>query len=344
MKPLILGLALAVSLQAQTPTTPIPSPAPLEAAPAQALRTEAELNTLLGPIALYPDALIGIILPASTAPANIVLAARAVDQKATADSIAAQPWDDSVKALTHYPDLLRWLDQNLTWTQAVGEAFKAQPADVMTTMQRLRQQARAAGTLVDTPQQLVVAEENTVRIVPAQPDVIYVPVYDPAVVYVTRTTYVGHRYIHFHRPYPCGPWLTYRPDWHHHNVIIIGHGHGYRYGGHHHYAHYSSGHPVRVWTPPSHVHSHTRYTTPPPRRPNAVEPAPSITRPRTPFRETPAPNRPFARESLRPDSQPKPAERLLPGSRNPSPAQQRPGQSGLSADDRWPREGKPFKR
>ena len=343
MKPLFLGLALAIPLQAQVPTTPVPAPAPLEVTASQALRTDAELNTLLGPIALYPDALIGIILPASTVPANIVLAARAVDQKATADSIAAQPWDDSVKALTHYPDLLRWLDQNLTWTQAVGEAFKSQPADVMNTMQRLRQQARAAGTLVDTPQQLVVAEENTVRIVPAQPDVIYVPVYDPAVVYVSQTTYIGHRHIHFHRPYPCGPWLTYRPDWHHHHMVIIGHGHSYSYGGHRNYAHYSSGHPIRVWTPPAYAHSRPRHIAPP-HRPHAVEPSRNITRPRTPFRDTPASNRPVVRETPRQKQQPKPAERILPSSRNTSPAQVRPDQSGLIADEKWPREGKPFKR
>lgn len=341
MKPFFLGLAMAtLPLQAQVPATPAPSS--VATASAQALRSEAELNTLLGPIALYPDALIGVILPASTAPADIVLAARAIDQKATADSIAAQSWDDSVKALTHYPDLLRWLDQNLTWTQAVGEAFKAQPADVMNTMQRLRQQARAAGTLIDTPQQRVVTEENTVSIVPAQADVIYVPVYDPAVVYVSSTTYIGHRHIHFHRPYPCGPWLTYRPDWHRHNVIIIGH--GYSYGGHHNYAHYSSGHPIRVWTPSYYSHSRSHYSPPtPPRRSHGVDPTRNITQPRSPYRENGS-KRPFVAESPRQNQQPKPAERLLPASREASPVQPRQERSSFFGDEKSSRESRPFKR
>ncbi|MDF3058551.1 MAG: hypothetical protein K0R17_2766 [Rariglobus sp.] len=249
----LIGLGVALSLHAQVPDAPPPSPVPpAPAGSAQALRSEADLNTLLGPIALYPDALIGLILPASTTPADVVMAARSLGTNTSPESLAAQPWDDSVKALTHYPDLLRWLDQNLSWTQALGQAFAAQPADVMNTVQRLRQQARAAGTLVDTPQQQVVTEGDSLVIVPARSDTIYVPVYDPAVVYVSRPTRIGHTYIYFHSAYPAGPWLCYTPNWRHHHLRVIsypyGWSQGYRYPPRR-----SSGY---VWVPPSHRHPH----------------------------------------------------------------------------------------
>lgn len=213
----LIGLGLAISLPAQTPE----SAATTQTAPSvQVLRSEAELNTLLGPIALYPDSLIALILPAATSPSDIVLAARSLGTNASTETLATQSWDDSVKALTHYPDLLRWLDQNLSWTQAVGEAFTAQPADVMNTVQRLRQQARAAGTLVDTPQQRIVNEGDSLLITPTESNVVYVPVYDPTVVYVSRPALIGHRYVSFRYGSPTGPWLNYRLNWHQRNVCV----------------------------------------------------------------------------------------------------------------------------
>src|SRR4051812_41999370 len=102
----LIGLGLAISLPAQTP-----EPVATQAAPSvQVLRSEAELNALLGPIALYPDSLIALILPAATTPSDVVLAARSLGTSGSAETLATQSWDDSVKALTHYPDLLRWLD------------------------------------------------------------------------------------------------------------------------------------------------------------------------------------------------------------------------------------------
>ena len=150
-------------------------------------RTAAELDQLLAPIALYPDALIALILPAATVPTDIVLAARHLrDNPGDASQIEHRAWDDSVKSLTHYPDVVKWMDENLHWTKQVGEAFAEQPAEVMQSVQRLRAKARAAGTLVDTPQQLVLAEPQVIRIVPAQPDIIYVPYYEPEIVFVDR--------------------------------------------------------------------------------------------------------------------------------------------------------------
>ncbi len=104
-----------------------------------------ELNQLLGPIALYPDPLIGLVLPASTAPSDIVLADRYLQQNGDPAQIPNQPWDESVKGLTHYPSLLKWLDENLTWTSQLGEAYVAQPADVMNAIQQLRAKAKADG-------------------------------------------------------------------------------------------------------------------------------------------------------------------------------------------------------
>ena len=164
---------------------PQPSP-PGAAQPAPQPLTQEELKQLVGPIALYPDALIALILPASTVPSDLVLAARFVASKGDPAQAANQPWDDSVKSLVRYPDMVKWMDQNLEWTTQLGEAFLDQPADVMNTIQQLRAQARAAGTLVDTPQQKVVEEQSNIRIVPAEPERIYVPQYDPEVVYVQR--------------------------------------------------------------------------------------------------------------------------------------------------------------
>lgn len=248
----LLGLGLTLSVSAQvSETAPLPAPTPgAFPQPAQtvtALRTDADLETLLGPIALYPDALIALILPASTQPADIVMAARFVEAKGTEDALVTQPWDDSVKALTHYPDVLRWLDQNLPWTQALGDSFSSQPIDTMNTVQRLRARARANGTLVDTPQQRVVQENASILIVPTQPSVVYVPVYDPTIVYVSQPVYVGRPYIYFRSSYPTGPWLSYSFNWGGGNLRVISQPYGgWTRPGYH----YQPNTPVRVWTPP----------------------------------------------------------------------------------------------
>lgn len=199
------------SLGAQAP--PPPSP-PAEAERTPKLPSE-KLNQLLGPIALYPDALVALILPASTVPSDVVLAARYIASNGDPAQAANQPWDDSVKSLVRYPDIVKWMDQNLEWTTQVGEAFLDQPAEVMNAIQRLRADARAAGNLVDTPQQRIVKEESCacIRIVPAEPEVIYVPQYDPEVVYVQPyAPYLGPA-LTFGIGFAVGPWLNYDCDW-----------------------------------------------------------------------------------------------------------------------------------
>lgn len=213
-------LLVVLSLAGISPALEGQQPPPAAVAPgAQTaeLLAPAALADLLGPIALYPDALIALILPASTMPRDISLAARYLAGGGDGNQVASQPWDDSVKSLARYPEVVKWLDDNLEWTSSVGDAFVAQPADVMNAVQALREQARAAGNLVDTPQQRVVQEvvrEKTyIRIVPSEPEVIYVPQYDPQVVYVERQPDFIGPIIGFGVGFAVGSWLNYDCDW-----------------------------------------------------------------------------------------------------------------------------------
>ena len=187
------------------------------------LLTAEQLDELLGPIALYPDALIALILPASTMPTDLVLASRYIAAGNDTAKVDEQPWDESVQALARYPDVVTWMDDKLSWSIMVGDAFVAQPVDVMQSIQRLRAKARAAGTLVDSAEQSVVEEEGSIRIVPAQPEVIYVPVYDPAVVYVPRSSSWGWgtSLISYRWCYPTGVWLSYDCDWYNHRIWVV---------------------------------------------------------------------------------------------------------------------------
>lgn len=148
-----------------------------------------QLNQLVAPIALYPDALVAQVLAASTYPAEVVEANRFVQQNAgksrqeLAQVVNTQTWDPSVKALTAFPSVLSNLDRNLDWTSKLGNAYYNQPQDVMTAVQTMRQRAYAAGTLHSTPQQSVIYQPGDVVIQPVNPQVVYVPVYDPWIVY-----------------------------------------------------------------------------------------------------------------------------------------------------------------
>jgi len=145
-------------------------------APVVALRSAPDLETMVGPIALYPDPLIAQILPAATLPAQIVMANRYVTGGYDLNQIDVQPWDQSVKAVARYPDVLRMMDSSLDWTTALGQAFLYQPQDVMNAIQRLRAQALALGNLQSNPQQQVISDNGILEILPANPTVVYVPV------------------------------------------------------------------------------------------------------------------------------------------------------------------------
>jgi hypothetical protein len=150
---------------------------------------QEELDQMLAPIALYPDDLVTQILMAATYPLEIVQAARWTAQNknlkgdALTEALEKQDWDPSVKSLVNFPDVLSKMNENLEWMQKVGDAFLAQEKEVMDTIQMLRKKAQEAGNLKTTEQQKVVVEKETIIIEPANPQVIYVPSYNPAVVY-----------------------------------------------------------------------------------------------------------------------------------------------------------------
>ncbi len=157
--------------------------------PEAAQFSQEELDQMLAPIALYPDSLLAQILMASTYPLEVVQADRwtRANRNLTGDplndALDQKDWDPSVKALVPFPQVLSMMSQKLEWTQRLGDAFLDQQDQVMDTVQRLRAKAQAAGNLSDTEQQRVVVEDGAIEIEPTQPEVVYVPVYDPVVVY-----------------------------------------------------------------------------------------------------------------------------------------------------------------
>jgi hypothetical protein len=162
-----------------------------------------QLQQLVAPIALYPDSLVAQVLAAATYPTQVVEADRWRQSQgnAPADQIAAgadtRNWDASVKALTAFPTVLSQMDKNLQWTTDLGNAYYNQPQDVMDSVQAMRQKAQSAGNLSSTPQQTVTAEGGAIAIAPANPTVVYVPVYNPWTVWGS--------------PYPVYPGFYYAP-------------------------------------------------------------------------------------------------------------------------------------
>jgi hypothetical protein len=144
---------------------------------------------LVAPIALYPDSLVAQILAASTFPEQVVEADRWVqahpDLKGDAlgHAVDEEPWDPSVKALTAFPSVLGNMDKNLSWTSSLGDAYYNQQQDVMDAVQIMRRRAEESGNLKTTPQQRVTTQGPNVEIEPVDPQVVYVPAYDPWVVY-----------------------------------------------------------------------------------------------------------------------------------------------------------------
>lgn len=182
------------------------------------------LDQLVAPIALYPDVLVALILPASTVSSDVVLAARYLGTGGDPQQVDAQPWDDSVKGLAHYPEVVKWMDENLAWTQQLGAAYLENAENVMTAIQRVRTEARAKGLLASTPQQQVVVENDVVEIVPAQPDVIYVPRYDPEIIFVDRPViYETDPWLTFGVGFGVGWWLSYDFDWYHRRIWVDRH-------------------------------------------------------------------------------------------------------------------------
>jgi Protein of unknown function (DUF3300) len=185
--------AQAAPVQGPANQGPADQGAPGQGAPAPAppytQQTREQLQQLVAPIALYPDSLVAQILAASTFPEQVVEADRWVqahpDLKGTdlGNAVDQQPWDPSVKALTAFPSVLGNMDKNLSWTSSLGDAYYNQQADVMDAVQVMRRKAQEAGNLKSTPQQTVTDKDSDIEIEPADPDVVYVPAYDPWLVY-----------------------------------------------------------------------------------------------------------------------------------------------------------------
>jgi len=183
---MLLAFEPAAYAQYEGSVTPPPPNAP---APAQHAFSQQELDQMLAPIALYPDPLLSQILMASTYPLEVVDAARwsrANPNLGGDDAVRAvqqMDWDPSVKSLVAFPQILQVMDEKLDWTERLGDAFLAQEAQVMSTVQNLRQRAYAAGNLSSNDQIRVEPEGQIIVVEPANPDIIYVPYYDPFVFY-----------------------------------------------------------------------------------------------------------------------------------------------------------------
>ncbi len=218
-----------------------------------------QLHKLVAPIALYPDALVAQILAASEYPTQIVEANRMVranpDLKGRdlAQEADQQDWDPSVKSLVEFPTVLANLDRDLSWTSELGEAYRNQPDDVMQSIQYMRHKAYDAGNLRSTPQERVYQQGQDVDIQPADPNVVYVPTYNPAYVYGYPVGLwpgfypwwgVGGPYLSFGIGFPVWPFFGFGWGWHgwgigwgfHGGVFFGGHPWAYRGGAFYNHA------------------------------------------------------------------------------------------------------------
>jgi Protein of unknown function (DUF3300) len=224
----------------QSSTSPPAQAAPVQPAP----QTPEQLQQLVAPIALYPDALVAQILAASTYPDQVVEADRWLQQNTDVkgdqlgQEVDKQPWDPSVKALTEFPSVLANMDKNLSWTSSLGDAYVNQQQDVMDAVQVMRGRAQKAANLESTSQEKVSNKGKTIVIEPADPEIVYVPEYDPWLVYGAPIgvwpgwySYPGLFLpgpgiafgfgfgVGFFGGYGWG-WHNWGSDWHHHNIIF----------------------------------------------------------------------------------------------------------------------------
>ena len=150
----IVALAFALNAAAQAPAAPSGAAPPPSA---------EELDKLVGPIALYPDDLVAIILPAATNPMQLVQADRFLDKRKADPKLAVdEKWDDSVKSLLNYPDVVKMMSADLDWTSALGEAVVADQGAVIDAMQSFRRKAQAAGNLKSDAKQVVTVEKEII--------------------------------------------------------------------------------------------------------------------------------------------------------------------------------------
>ena len=329
--------------QEAPPPPPAGSGAPL---------TSEQIESLVAPIALYPDELLSQVLAASTYPLEVVQAARWLEEnpglqgQSLTDSARAQPWDPSVQALVVFPDVLNRLDENLTWTTDLGNAYLDQQQDVMDAVQRLRRAAQERGALASNQAETITTESTdsgapAIDIEPTNPEVIYVPSYDPAAIW--GDPYYPYPVLY----YPPGPQIVFgfglvMPRYYHDWQGWRGWGWGwnwrtrapvvynpffYRYG----------------YRPGGYVNSESR-TSPwvhdPGHRVGVPYRAPStVAHYGVPIRSAPGPQAPaFSRPgtapppSRLPEARPDRVERI--GSRDATPLYNPPGRSAFAVDNR----------
>lgn len=225
-------------------------PAQVPDGPPYMQQTSEELEQLVAPIALYPDSLVAQILAASTFPEQVVDADRWLQSHSDltgeplAQAVDQMPWDSSVKALAAFPSLLGNMDKNLSWTSSVGDAWYNQEQGVMDAVQVMRRRAQGAGHLNSTPQQKVTTEGSDIEIEPVSPELVYVPAYDPWVVYgdpiVAWSDWYPYPGVWYDGPSPffgvgfgVGFWGHYGWGWHHwdcdwhHHYAVFDHGRYY---------------------------------------------------------------------------------------------------------------------
>ncbi|MGE3309840.1 MAG: DUF3300 domain-containing protein [Limisphaerales bacterium] len=224
------GLGSLMDLRAQD--APAGAPPPSAAAKASA----ADLEKLVAPIALHPDPLVSIILPASVYPLEVVQAARFVRDTNNIPEVDEQDWDDNVKAVAKFPEVVTMMSEDLDWTMNLGQAFVDQPKELMDAIQMLRVKANSGGILKTTPQQVVVVTNtvvektieqqvvvvtNTVvQIQPANPQVVYVPTYPPTI-YYPPPAYVGPPpVLTFAAGVALGAVIANNCDWHGGGVYV----------------------------------------------------------------------------------------------------------------------------
>lgn len=218
------------------------------------LLTTTELEELVGPIALYPDDLLAIVLPASAYPLEIVQAARFLEQLEKDSSLQPdEDWDDAVVALLNYPDIVRMMDEEIDWTWRLGEAVISQQNDVIAAVETFRDRAYAAGNLKSDKHQEVNIEEGIIEIVPVNEEIIHVPYYEPAEVVVQQVRPVYHYYPDpypvYYYPYPVdyrfrsgyfwGVTTAFSIGWSNHYLHVWHPSYwGHPYYGRYYYGHY----------------------------------------------------------------------------------------------------------
>mgnify|MGYP000007234858 CR=1 FL=1 len=175
--------------------------------------SDAELDSLVGRIALYPDDLVAIILPAATNPLQLVQADRFLQKrKANPELAVDEGWDDAVKSLLNYPDIVSMMSADLDWTSALGEAVVADQGAVLEGIQSFRRRTQSAGNLNSDDKQVIVIEKEVIKIVPADPEIIYVPQYEPDTVIVAGVApvygYYPTAYPSYYYPYAPGAALA----------------------------------------------------------------------------------------------------------------------------------------